>query len=285
MRAALIACGLFWTASTAPATPVSAAEATPPQVIKLERFRKALWTVSVTVNGKTGRFFLDTGGGRTLLETEFAKGVDCRFWGRTTGFNMFGEPGSGPRCDQAAIASGQVALTSADVGVIDWGDRWGADRKPDGLLSLDAFDGKVITLDQAAATLTLETDESLARRVATATEVPLRLARECSGACLTVFMGVPTKAGMAWLTLDSGAGGVSLIAKDYAELFGLRPERQEQRLVYEVAPGIVADSPVVVADMIMDGNLGQPFLSRHVVTLDLAHARAWIASSNGARRP
>ena len=33
-----------------------------PQVIKLERFRKALWTVRVTVDGKAGEFLFDTGG-------------------------------------------------------------------------------------------------------------------------------------------------------------------------------------------------------------------------------
>jgi hypothetical protein len=33
---------------------------------------------------------------------------------------------------------------------------------------------------------------------------------------------------------------------------------KEQRLKYEVAPGVLVDSPVLVADMIMDGNLGQP---------------------------
>ncbi|WP_369062201.1 aspartyl protease family protein [Caulobacter sp. 73W] len=276
MRAALLACGLVWGVALAFASAAIAAEPASPQVIKLERFRKALWTLPITVNGKSGRFFLDTGGGRTLLETEFATGVDCRFWGRTTGFNMFGEKGSGPRCDQASIASGQIVLTRADVGTIDWGARWGADRKPDGLLSLDAFDGKAITLDQKAAELIIETPTSLQTRIQGAREVPLRLARECSGACLTVFIGVPTKAGMAWLTLDSGAGGVSLIARDYAQLFGLSPDKGEQRLDYPIAEGIRVDSPVVVADMIMDGNLGQPFLSQHVVTLDLASGRAWF---------
>lgn len=258
-------------------TSAYAAQPSAPQVLKLERFRKALWTAPISINGKAGRFFFDTGGGRTLLETQFAKSVECIFWGRTTGFNMFGEKGSGPRCEKAKVASGDVALTPADVGVIDWGDRWGADTKPDGLLSLDAFDGKVITLDQQSATLTIETEASLAVRAAKATEVPLRIARECSGACLTVFIGVPTSAGTAWLTLDSGAGGVSLIATDYAELFGLKANEREQRLKYEVAPGITADSPVVVTDMIMDGNLGQPFMSRYVITLDLARGKGWIA--------
>ena len=82
---------------------------------------------------------------------------------------------------------------------------------------------------------------------------------------------------MTWLLLDSGAGGVSLIAKDYAAEFGLKSDVAEQRLQMEIAPGISIDSPVAVTDMIMDGNLGQPFLSQHLVTIDLARSRAWLA--------
>jgi hypothetical protein len=83
---------------------------------------------------------------------------------------------------------------------------------------------------------------------------------------------------MTWLILDSGAGGVSLISKDHAKLFGLDPERKEQRLKYEIAPGVTVDSPVVVTDMIMDGNLGQPFMKEYVITFDLAKGRLWLGS-------
>jgi hypothetical protein len=78
---------------------------------------------------------------------------------------------------------------------------------------------------------------------------------------------------MTWLILDSGAGGVSLISKDHAKLFGLDPEAKEQRFKYEIAPGVPVDSAVVVTDMIMDGNLGQPFMSQYVMTFDLANGR------------
>jgi hypothetical protein len=83
---------------------------------------------------------------------------------------------------------------------------------------------------------------------------------------------------MTWLILDSGAGGVSLISKDHAAIFGLDANRKEQQLKFEAAPGIAIDSPVMLADMIMDGNLGQPFMSQYVITLDLAHGRMWFAS-------
>lgn len=250
-----------------------------PQVIKLERFRKALWKVHVTVKGKPGDFLLDTGGGVTLLTEEFSKGIDCKFWGRTTGYNMFGKRSDGPHCDGVQIMAGDVALTPVSVGKIDFGEQFAGDRKPDGLLSLDAFDGKAITLDQAAGTLTVETPASLAGRTKGMRELPLRLSRECSARCLSAFVGVPVAEGMTWLILDSGAGGVSLISKDHARIFGLDPEAKEQRLRYEAAPGVPIDSPVIVTDMIMDGNLGQPFMSRYVITFDLNAGRLWLAKA------
>jgi hypothetical protein len=84
---------------------------------------------------------------------------------------------------------------------------------------------------------------------------------------------------MTWLILDSGAGGVSLVARDYAGAFGLDPNAKEQRLKYQIAPDVTVDSPVLVTDMIMDGNLGQPFMSQYVITLDLAHGRLWVAKN------
>jgi hypothetical protein len=250
-----------------------------PQVIKLQRFRKALWKVHVTVKGKPGDFLLDTGGGVTLLTEEFSRGIECKFWGRTTGYNMFGKKSEGPHCDNVQINAGDVALTPVNVGKIDFGEQFPGDKNPDGLLSLDAFDGKAFTLDQSAGTLTIETSASLAKRIKGMKELPFRISRECSARCLSGFIGVPTAEGMTWLILDSGAGGVSLISKDHARLFGLDPESKEQRLKYEVAPGVPVDSPVLVTDMIMDGNLGQPFMSQYIMTFDLAKGRLWMAKA------
>jgi hypothetical protein len=78
-----------------------------PQVIKLQRFRKALWKMHVTVKGKPGDFLLDTGGGVTLLAEEFSKGIDCKFWGRNTGYNMFGKKIEGPHCDKRTDQRGR----------------------------------------------------------------------------------------------------------------------------------------------------------------------------------
>ena len=178
------------------------------------------------------------------------------------------------------LVSDGVALTPVSVGKIDFGDQFPGDKAPDGLLSLDAFDGKAITIDQAAGTLTIETAQSLAGRVAHMTELPMRLVRDCSARCLNAFVAVPTPKGRTWLILDSGAGGVSLIARDYADAFGLDTTKMGQRLKVDIAPGVSVDSPVMVADMIMDGNLGQPFMSQYVITMDLRSGRLWAATAS-----
>lgn len=251
-----------------------------PQVIKLERFRKALWKVHVTINGVPGDFLFDTGGGVTLLSKEYASKIECRYWGRNTGYNMFGKRGDDAHCDGVQLMAGDVALTPVSVGHIDFGDQFSGDKAPDGLLSLDAFDGKAITIDQVAGTLTIETPSSLAERVASMKELPMRLVRDCSARCLNAFVAVPTPKGTTWLILDSGAGGVSLIARDYADAFGLdSAKKMGQQLRVDVVPGISVDSPVMIADMIMDGNLGQPFMSQYVLVLDMGRGKLWAAKA------
>lgn len=249
-----------------------------PQVIKLERFRKALWKVHVNVKGKEGDFLFDTGGGITLFSEEFVKGIDCKFWGRFTGYNMFGKKGGGPYCSDVQLTAGGVALTPVNMGKMSFDGMFPGDKAPDGLLSLDSFDGKVITIDQKAATITLETEKSLKTRIRKMKEFPLRVSRECSGRCLSAFLGVKTPDGMTWLNLDTGAGGVSLISKEYAPSFGLGPEERGQSLDFSIAPNIKISGPVMVTEMIMDGNLGQPFLANYVITLDLKNSRAWLGS-------
>jgi len=192
---------------------------------------------------------------------------------------MFGKRSEGPHCDNVQIMAGDVALTPVNVGKIDFKGQFAGDVAPDGLLSLDAFDGKIITLDQKAGTLTIETPKSLVSRVKKMKELPFRISRECSARCLSAFLGVPTAKGMTWLILDSGAGGVSLISKDHAQLFGLDPNAKEQQLKFAAAPDVPINSPVLVTDMIMDGNLGQPFMSQYVMSFDLVHGRLWIAKA------
>jgi hypothetical protein len=258
--------------------PVTNSVAQSPQVIKLARFRKALWKVHVTVKGKEGDFLFDTGGGITLLAEEFSKGVDCKFWGRFTGYNMFGNKGGGPYCSDVQLTAGGVALTPVNIGRMSFEGMFPGDKAPDGLLSLDSFDGKVITIDQKAAAITIETERSLKKRVRAMKEFPMRLSRECSGRCLSAFLGVKTPDGMTLLNMDTGAGCVSLMSKEYAASFGLGQEERGQEINFSLGNNIKISGPVMVTEMIMDGNLGQPFLANYILTLDLKNGRTGLGN-------
>jgi len=69
LRRISVALSCLWVAIVAPSFPSSEDQPQEPQVIKLERFRKALWKVRITLEGKPGDFVitLDLAQGRMWL--------------------------------------------------------------------------------------------------------------------------------------------------------------------------------------------------------------------------
>jgi hypothetical protein len=256
-----------------------------PEVIKLEPLRERLRTLRVTVNGQEGEFLLDTGGGATIISPAFAQKIGCKPWGRLTGFRMMGERLDLQRCDDVRIVAGGVALRAVTVGVLDAPDLKPGTKAPDGSLALDVFKDRLITLEIDANRVTLETPESFAARTAGAREIPIRISRELAGAATDIYVAVPTPRGQLWFLIDSGNGGTLLVAKDMAQFFSLDPQQQgPQPVRIEVAPGIVAQWQVgFTPEMIMDGNLGMPFINRHVISVDLRNERMWIKPLSGPR--
>jgi hypothetical protein len=115
------------------------------------------------------------------------------------------------------------------------------------------------------------------------TPLRVRIAREASGRAVVLLAAVPTKAGTAWMELDSGNGGTVLVSKPYAALLGLDSTATgPQHAEFDVVPGVrVKTDHAFTPDMIIDGNLGMPFLRRWLITVDLASGRAWIAPGIG----
>jgi hypothetical protein len=156
----------------------------------------------------------------------------------------------------------------------------------EGLLALDVFAGRTITLDFAGGHLYVESPGSAANRIAGARELPVRLSREVQGLALAVNLEVPTPQGTARFELDSGNGGTLLVSKPYAALFGLDPGAQgPQPVRIPLADGIVAEGLAFTPDMNIDGNLGMPFLKDWIVTLDLAAGRMWVRRNPVAPPP
>jgi hypothetical protein len=260
--------------------------AAPIATLRLEPYRRSV-AVRVTANGKPGLFAFDTAGGHTIVSPEFAAAAGCRPWGELAGFRMTGDRLSMPRCDGLGFEVDGHPLKAPVAGVMQVAPLMAKDAAPiEGLLALDVFAGKTITIDFAGGTLHVESPQSAAQRIVGAREIPVRLAREAQGLALAVNVEVPTGHGIVRFELDSGNGGTMLVSKAYAGLFGLDPEREgPQPGNIGVAPGIAAKGLVFVKDMNIDGNLGMPFLKDWIVTLDLAAGRMWLQPTRATPPP
>jgi hypothetical protein len=266
------------TGSPAPSEP----RAEPEAVIALEPWRTR-WVLRAHVAGAPRRLLFDTGGGLTLLSPAIAAAAGCTPWGRRTGYNMFGQRFDGPHCAGIGVTVGGQRYVPAITGLVNMGKLNPRDSTLDGIAALDLFEGRAITLDLGRGRLIVESPASLRARTATMRPLPIRVKREVEGLALAVMAGVPTRSGWLWMELDSGNGGTVLVSKPVAALVGLDSSvAGRQSAEFPVANGVrVQTTDAFTPDLIMDGNLGMPFLRHWVVTLDLQAGTGWI----GPARP
>jgi hypothetical protein len=271
-------------AQTAAMTTMSTLWPEPEAVIELERWRTR-WTLRAEIGGATRRLLLDTGGGITLVSPAIAKAAGCEPWGRRTGYNMFGKRFDGPACNGLSVSIAGSRYVPAITGLVNMAALNPADSALDGIAALDLFDGRAITLDLSHGRLIVESPASLRARVGAMRPLPIRLKREVEGLALAVMAGVPTSSGWLWMELDSGNGGTVLVSKPVASLVGLDSSvAGRQAADFAVADGIrVNSSDAFTPDMIMDGNLGMPFLRDWVITVDLRAGFGWIAPAAGTK--
>lgn len=254
----------------------TAAAAAEPIVLKMEQYRRSVG-LKVDIAGKERLFQFDSGGGSSFISPEIAKQLNCEKGARIVGFRMTGEKLEAPRCDDVKVTIAGHEFTIPVAGVYQVGEFSAKGVTVDGLIALDMFEGKIITMDFAGLKLIVETPESAAKRIAHATELPARLVRETGGYGLTIDAQVPSKHGHLGFELDSGNGGTILIATPYAKAFGFDPEKGPQKGKFDVGKGIVAEGLIFPAGITLDGNLGMPFLKNYIVTLDLDRGRIWLS--------
>jgi hypothetical protein len=261
----------------------TAAVAQQPAVLKLEQFRRGI-AMRVEIGGKERLFQFDTGGGNSFISPEIAKELKCEKGARVVGFRMTGDKLEAPRCDDVPLQIGGHHFTVPTAGVYQVGEFNAKGVTIDGLVALDIFDGRTITIDSAGLRLIVETPQSAAARIRGATELPVRLIRELGGYSLSVDIQVPSKVGHLGFEVDSGNGGTILIAKPYAAVFGFDADKGPQEGKIDIGQGIAAEGLVFPAGITLDGNLGMPFLKNYIVTIDLAKGRLWL-KQNPTRPP
>ena len=268
----IMALGIFGLLALTASTTASAAQ---PTVLKLEQFRRGVG-LRVEVGGKERLFQFDTGGGNTFISPEIAKELDCEKGARVVGFRMTGDKLEAPRCDDVPLTIGGHRFTIPTAGVYQVGEFNAKGVTVDGLVALDIFEGRTITMDFAGLKLIVETPQSAARRIAGATELPARLIREMGGYAITIDVQVPSKMGHLGFEIDSGNGGTILVAKPYAAAFGFDPDMGPRMGSIPIGKGIEASGFIMPAGITLDGNLGIPFLKNYVVTVDLEKGRLWL---------
>jgi hypothetical protein len=271
MRTTLLAAAAFIVLGSATGT--SAASSV---TLKLEQFRRSV-AFRVDVGGKERLFQFDTGGGISFISPEIAKELSCEKGAQVVGFRMTGDKLVTPRCDNVRLSIGGKQFTIPLAGVAQLGELNAKDVTIDGMIALDVFAGRTITLDFAGKRVIIETPASAAIRKVHGTELPMHMVREIGGYGLAAHIDVPSKMGPLGFELDSGNGGTLLIAKPYAAVFGLDAAAPPREASLPIGPDIVAHGFVVPADITLDGNLGMPFLKDYLVTLDLKAGRAWFA--------
>lgn len=269
------------------ATAAAAPDVEPLAVLRLEPYRRSVGIRVATGDGSTGLMAFDTAAGHTVVSPEFAAAGGCKPWGNLGGFTMTGTRLDMPRCDGFRFEADGLPLVAPVAGVMQAASLVAKDAAPiEGLLALDVFAGRTITLDFAGGHLYVESPGSAAGRIAGARELPVRLSREVQGLALAVDVEVPTAQGTVRFEIDSGNGGTLLVSKPYAALFGLDPEAEgPQPVRIPVADGIVAEGLAFTPAMNIDGNLGMPFLKDWIVTLDLAAGRMWLRRNEVAPPP
>ena len=270
----LLACG---GSGPVPVSPDPAGE--PEAVLTLDPYVANLLTVEVMIGDSTVDFLFDTGGGGTLYTVEAAAEAGCAPFGRVTGFRHNGDPVHAQRCPPASLVVDGWAAPRREPGVFDLWSLLPRSLPPlGGIVAMDLFEGRPVTLDLGDLRVVVETPASLSARVEGRREVPLREGRQSGGAMLDPFLAIDSPDGPLWFELDSGNTGPVLIAPHAARQLGLDLSTEEPRTVTLHLTGY---GPVEVQaqakEMIYDGLLNAEILRRHEVTLDLGAGRAWIA--------
>lgn len=240
----------------------------------------AMMTVHAKIAGHEGNFLLDTGGGISYVSPSFAEKIGCSPWGQISGFTLIGSRIDMQRCDDVTFDVAGRSFHAPIAGVFDLMKLMPAEvPQIDGSIALDVFAKEAITLSLHDRKLIIENARSLAKRAAAATPIPIRLARDAQGLALTVVIPIATPRGMAWMEVDSGNGGAFVIGKHVAPLLGIDADKKgPQPISMRIDGRVPVEGMARVNDtLIMDGNIGTPYLVHADLTLDLANGRAWVS--------
>lgn len=273
----------------------AATEPTAPS-IQLARHGAGFRTLEVHVGGRSRTFLFDTGGGNTVVSPAVADDVGCEPRPGGFGLRMTGERVHYGICRRVRLDLGAVEVLHGSILVVDVGALLSRDAPAvDGIVSLESFRGRAVTVDLAAGRLVVETPASLAERIGDMRALHARFEQGATASGVNVSVAVRTGGRLAWLIVDSGNLDRVLLDVEVARELGLELRRKgfgfESRFPGEGDPprweldGVRLDVvglgevevPVAVTELIFDGALDAGFLERRILTFDLEGRRLFAA--------
>lgn len=254
----------------------NAAEAKPGRTdpsVSLDPYVGKLRTVRMEIGGRPVTMLFDTGAGHSLITPQLAAQIRCTPFGAVNGRRMTGEVVVFQRCPDAPYRIGPIS-DRREFAVFDLSAILPAGLPPvDGVIGLDVFESRPVTISPGLSGLSFPEARTIAR-LGPASRI--RIAREGSGAGLTVFAPAATPSGTAWLLIDSGnLAGVKVHPWVASAFVGLQQSPPAKAGLLVQGAGSIELSASMVEPIIYDGALDASFLSNYAITLDLARSRVW----------
>ena len=237
-------------------------------------------TINVEIGGKTYPFLFDTGGGITTISPSIAKEIGCTPFGQITGWNAGGTRLDFKRCDNVDLKLGgyQTRVNTALFEIMPFFSP--ETKEIGGIVALQTFADKVITIDLAGNRLTLETEKSFAGRIRDMKPLEARIGSQGAGAVIDIFVAANTPKGKIWMEFDTGNFSTLQFAPHAQEMLGINfdaPNRAKMTKPVKldlVGLGTI-EMPGRERNMIYDGMLNYDTISKWTVTIDLRNGRMW----------
>ena len=237
-------------------------------------------TINVEIGGKIYPFLFDTGGGITTISPAIAKEIGCAPFGQITGWNAGGTRLDFKRCDNVDLKMGNYQ-TRVNTGLFEIMQFFSPDTKEiGGIVALQTFAGKILTIDLAGNRLWLETEKSFAERIRDMKELESRIGSQGGGAVIDIFVAANTPKGKIWMEFDTGNFSTLQFAPHAQEMLGINfdaPNRAKMSKPVKldlVGLGTI-EMPARERQMIYDGMLNYDTISKMIVTIDLKTGEMW----------
>jgi hypothetical protein len=237
-------------------------------------------TINVEVGGKIYPFLFDSGGGITTISPSIAKEIGCEPFGQITGFNAGGTRLDFKRCDNVSMKFGGYQ-TRVNTAVFEIMHLFSPETKEiGGIIALQTFENRILTIDLAGNRLILETEKSFAERIKDMKQLESRIGSHGGGAVIDIFVAANTPKGKIWMEFDTGNFSTLQFAPHAQEMLGINFEAPNRaKTVKPVKIDIVGlgtiEAPARERLMIYDAMLNYDTISRMVVTIDLRNGKMW----------